>query len=154
VTSAEKSSGRLRGLSLEKVEELKEERGTGREAEPALEVGVPKKQAEGAIPSLSERVLSQKPPKILSQIGFSEETQQIERTHGPATSKKGFRGELEPRKEQTASAESIGAEAGSSPLGETKCVSKNRKKKSKRRMDRNAARMQSYVRRMVPLRVP
>jgi hypothetical protein len=72
----------------------------------------------------------------------------------PATEKRSFRGELEPRKEQAASAECFGAEGGSSSPGEKKSVFKKRKKKSKRRMERNAARMQSYVRRMVPLRVP
>jgi hypothetical protein len=64
------------------------------------------------------------------------------------------RGELELREEQTASAEHDDAEGGSSSLREKKSVSKSRKKKSKRRMERNATLMQSYVQRMAPLRVP
>jgi hypothetical protein len=75
-------------------------------------------------------------------------------THGPAAEKRSFRGELDPRKEQAAPAKRDEAEAGSSSSGETKCVFKRRKKKSKRRMERNAERMRSYVQRMARLRVP
>jgi hypothetical protein len=71
------------------------------------------------------------------------------RYHGPATSKRSFRGELEPRQEP-----SVSLEAGSSPPGETKCVFRGQKRKSKQRLERNAERLKSYMQRMVPLGGP
>jgi hypothetical protein len=59
VTSVEKSSGPPTSLRIEKVEDHKEERRTGREAEGADEVGVAGKGVEEAIPTPSEG--SQKP---------------------------------------------------------------------------------------------
>jgi hypothetical protein len=155
VTSAEKPSGPLKDLKLEKVEDPKEERGTGREAERALEVGVAETEVgEGLIPSLSERVLSQKPPITLPKIGFPEAKilrakplRQIEskrismkrEAHGPAAERRSFRGELEPRQEHSRSSESGRSPGTQAEPKETKCAAKLKKKslaKKKRRAQR------------------
>jgi hypothetical protein len=169
VTSVEKSSGPPTDLRIGKVEEMREERGTGREVERADEVEVVGKSRRGPsepIGGAQKAELVRKPSgkgiekvqKVeLVRKPFSktldDHASEAPEHSQPAASKRSTRGELDPRKEQTASTESVGVEAGSSPPGETKCVSKCRKKESKRRMERNAARMQSYVQRMVPLRV-
>jgi hypothetical protein len=50
VTSVQKPSGPLAGLKLEKVEDLKEETGEGREADRAHEVGDTGRRPSRAVP--------------------------------------------------------------------------------------------------------
>jgi hypothetical protein len=172
VTSVEKPSGPLTGLKLEKVEDPKEERGAGREAERADEVGVAGKGVEEAIPRPSEgpqkpqfgrkkggavkRWESQKPQTGRQSISKTpdERVSDAPKLSQPAAEKTSFRGEPESRHEPPAS-----PEAGSFPgtqvaPGEKKCIPRGRKKKSKATLERSAVRMRSYVQRFAPMQSP